>query len=108
MDSTITHTEHRENHQPKDCLNMVYKAKSRVTKSSTVTKITFTTDTTGICLSSDGSKEYHFALPDFCECPDNQFRGNTCKHLIAAKQKANGNIELPPESGLVQKELLEQ
>lgn len=107
MDTTIKHTEHRQNHQPRDPMSQVYKAEARVAKASTVTSITFTTPTTGTVKSSDGKRDYHFSLPDFCECPDNQFRGNICYHLIAAKQKADGNIELPLENNLIQKELLE-
>ena len=106
MDSTITHIEKRQSHQPKDCLNQVYKADARVTKSATITSITFTTSTTGIVKSADGKREYHFTLPDFCECPDNQVRGNICKHLIAVKKRASGDIEIPLESGLIQKESL--
>jgi len=112
LDSTITHTENRKSHQPKDCLNGVYKADARVTKASTITSITFTTPTTGVCKSADGKREYQFSLPDFCECPDCQIRNNRCKHLVACQKRyeirviknADDMIEC---KDLVQSELLE-
>jgi predicted nucleic acid-binding Zn finger protein len=114
MDSTITHIHTLQNHQPKDCLNQVYKADARVTKASTITSIIFTTPTTGVCKSSDGKREYQFSLPDFCECPDCQIRNNKCKHLVAAETKANEHNrtlttsdEMVECKDLVQSELLE-
>lgn len=85
----------------------------RIKKGYTMTtSVTFTTPNTGVCLSSDGKKTYAFVLPDFCECPDNQIRGNICKHLIAARAKVSEETNIPPkepegfEQRLVQKDLV--
>lgn len=112
MGSIQNETTQRKSHQPKDGLGIAPTAEARVSKASTITDITFTTPTTGVVKSSDGRREYHFSLPDFCECPDCQIRGNICKHLIAARQRATEQQakepEMPTENGLIQTELLEK
>jgi hypothetical protein len=53
--------------------------------------VTFTTETTGIVISSDGTKQYHFVISQdgnhICECPQNAILHKECKHIKAAKIK---------------------
>lgn len=98
-------------HQPKDPMAQVTTQAKRIIKGyDMTTNVKFTTPNTGTVLSSDGTKEYHFILPDTCECPDNQIRQRICKHLIAAKAKQNEPKipELPLENNLIDKSRLEE
>jgi len=93
-------------HQPKDPMGQVSMQAKRILKGyDMMSNVTFTTPNTGVVKSSDGTKEYHFILPDTCECPDNQIRQRICKHLVAARAKAN-EPQLPIENGLIETERL--